>query len=110
MRQDVIDPLFEKSRFYPHIMLETAMNNALATLVSRGFCCTILPHSRVLASSHRDECAWFRLLENPTWSVSVVRRKDYRLGEATRYLLELAKQYGRSMEEQFSCHSPGYNR
>mgnify|MGYP002240416883 FL=1 len=110
MRQDVIDSLFEKSRFYPHIMLETAMNNALATLVSRGFCCTILPHSRVLASSHRDECAWFRLLENPTWSVSVVRRKDYRLGEATRYLLELAKQYGRSMEEQFSCHSPGYNR
>ena len=43
MRQDVIDSLFEKSRFYPHIMLETAMNNALATLVSRGFCCTILP-------------------------------------------------------------------
>lgn len=110
MRQDVIDPLFEKSRFYPHIMLETAMNNALATLVSRGFCCTILPHSRVLASRHRNECAWFRLMENPTWSVSVVRRKDYRLGEATRYLLELAKQYGRSMEEQFSCHSPGYNR
>ena len=50
------------------------------------------------------------MLENPTWSVSVVRRKDYRLGEATRYLLELARQYGRSMEEQFSRHSPGYNR
>ena len=110
MRRDVSDPLFEQCGFTPHIMLETAMNNALATLVSRGFCCTILPHSRVLASSHRDECAWFRLLENPTWSVSVGRRKDYRLGEATRYLLELAKQYGSSMEEQFSRHSPGYNR
>ena len=34
MRQDVIDPLFEKSRFYPHIMLETAMNKGYTLLIN----------------------------------------------------------------------------
>ncbi len=108
MRQEVINPMFEEYGFHPKILIETAMNSALAQLVSKGICCTILPHSRVMASSYRDQCAWFRMLGNPTWSVSFVHRKDYRLGGNLKYLVELAKRYGQRLEKEFEKNSPHY--
>ena len=108
MRQEVINPMFEEYGFHPRILIETAMNSALAQLVSKGICCTILPHSRVLASSYRDECAWFRMLGNPTWHVSFVHRKDYRLSGNLEYLVDQAQAYGKTMEREFEKHSPHY--
>ncbi len=110
MRQEVLDPLFERCGFHPYIMMETAMNHALAQMVGEGLCCTILPHSRVAASKDRDRVAWFRILENPTWSIAMIRRKDYRMSHSVQYLLSLSKQYGKAVERQFLTESPGYNK
>jgi DNA-binding transcriptional LysR family regulator len=108
MRREVIDPMFEANHMQPIIMLETAINTALSQIVSKGLSCTILPHSRVLASRYRDECAWFRLLSNPTWSVAVVYRKDYVVSHSISYLIGLMDEYGQEMEQKFLVESPGY--
>jgi DNA-binding transcriptional LysR family regulator len=110
MRTEIIDPLFEKCGFQPHIMFETSVNSAIAQLVSKGLCCTILPHSRVMASLYRDQCAWFRLLENPCWSVSYVYRRDFRISSNLRYFLDLGRRYGLEKEAAFEVQSPGYIR
>lgn len=66
MRQ-LIDPLFQQAGYKPQILIETAMNHALIQLVSKGFCCTIVPYSRMLNSPYSLDCAWFRLPGRPSW-------------------------------------------
>ena len=56
MRQ-LVDPLFQQAGYKPQILIETAMNHALIQLVSKGFCCTILPYSRMLNSPYSADCA-----------------------------------------------------
>lgn len=100
MRQ-LIDPLFLDAGYKPQILIETAMNHALIQLVSKGFCCTIVPYSRMLNSPYSSECAWFRLQGRPSWQVCFARRKDTSLSEAHRYLIRLAKRYGQNLQERF---------
>ena len=108
MRKEVIDPMFEENQLHPIIMLETAINTALTQIVGKGLSCTILPHYRVLSSPYRDDCAWFRLLDNPVWSVSIVHRKDYKLSKSIYDLIRLMDQYGQKLEKIFLTESPGY--
>lgn len=97
----LIDPLFQAAGFQPKLLIETAMNHALIQLVSKGFCCTILPYSRMLASPYSADCAWFRLPSHPTWQICFARRKDTYMSEAHKYLIRLAKHYGQSMQRRF---------
>lgn len=97
----MIDPLFEEAGYHPQMMIETAMNHALIQLVARGFCCTILPYTRMLQSPYSRDCAWFRLSSHPTWQVCLAHRKDTRLGEPHKYLIRLCKRYGQEMTAQF---------
>ena len=100
MRQ-LVDPLFQQAGYKPQILIETAMNHALIQLVSKGFCCTIVPYSRMLNSPYSSDCAWFRLPGRPSWQVCFARRKDTHLSEAHRYLIRLAKRYGQTLQERF---------
>ena len=100
MRQ-LIDPLFQTAGFQPKILIETAMNHALIQLVSKGFCCTIVPYSRMLVSPYRADCAWFRLPSHPIWQICFARRKDTYMSEAHKYLIRLAKRYGQTMQARF---------
>lgn len=97
----VIDPLFKEAGYQPHILIESAMNHALIQLVSNGFCCTILPQSRVLVSPYSTNCAWFHLSSRPNWNIYVAYRKDMHLNEAHRYFIQLAKHYGNELEKKF---------
>lgn len=97
----LIDPFFEEAGFHPDIMLETSMNNALVNLVSKGFCCTILPHSRMLANPLHKNCAWFRIKGNPRWNIYITARKDRVLSNADRLLIDLARQYGKVLSDRF---------
>lgn len=100
MRQ-LIDPLFQEAGYKPTILIETAMNHALIQLVSKGFCCTIVPYSRMLNSPYSADCAWFKLPGRPSWQVCFARRKDTSLSEAHRYLIRLAKRYGETLKKRF---------
>lgn len=100
MRQ-LVDPLFQEAGYKPQILIETAMNHALIQLVSKGFCCTIVPYSRMLNSPYSTECAWFKLQGRPSWQVCFALRKDTHLSEAHRYLIRLAKRYGQTLQERF---------
>ena len=97
----VIDPLFKEAGYQPHILIESAMNHALIQLVSNGFCCTILPQSRVLVSPYSTNCAWFHLSSRPNWNIYVAYRKDMHLNEVHRYFIQLAKHYGNELEKNF---------
>lgn len=108
MRKDILDPCFHAAGFSPKILVETAMNHALVQLVANGLCCAVLPHSRALASSYRDSCAWFRIKGNPVWNVSFAYRKNMSFSNSHRYFITLAQRYGRQMEEKFQLESPGY--
>ena len=100
MRQ-LIEPLFQEAGYKPQILIETAMNHALIQLVSKGFCCSIVPYSRMLNSPYSADCAWFRLPGRPTWQICFARRKDTHLSEAHRYLIRLARKYGQTLQERF---------
>ena len=100
MRQ-LVDPLFQQAGYKPQILIETAMNHALIQLVSKGFCCTILPYSRMLNSPYSADCAWFKLQGRPRWQVCFARQKDTSLSEAHRYLIRLAKRYGQNLQDRF---------
>ena len=100
MRGEVIDPLFKRAGYSPRILIETAMNHALIQMVSKGFCCTILPHSRVLVNPIAKNCMWFRIVGSPKWTVFLARRPDTEFGSAYGYLKNLAHQYGELLESQ----------
>ena len=105
--REVLDPFFERAGFVPKILIETAMNHALVQMVSRGFCCTVLPHSRILANPIAKNCAWFRIKGNPHWGVYLARRPNTRMSAAYRYLHELAIRYGEIVEQQFRLDEAG---
>lgn len=97
----MIDPLFTEAGYQPQMLIETAMNHALIQLVARGFCCTILPYSRMLDSTYSKECAWFRLSNRPSWQVCLAHRRDMHLSSAHKYLIRLGRQYGQAMQARF---------
>lgn len=105
MRQ-LIDPYFSAAGYKPKIMLETAVNQVLIRLVSRGFCCTVIPHSRILANPLSKNCAWFRIAGLPSWTVAIAYRADYRLSNAQKYLFSLAREYGEILEKEFALDRP----
>ena len=102
----VIDHCFEKAGFRPKLLIETAMNHALIQMVSSGFCCTILPESRVLASPYSSGCAWFTLSVHPNWGVYIAYRKDTQLSKSHKYFIQLAREYGSRMENRFKSGFP----
>lgn len=103
-QREIVAPLFKEAGFTPHILIETMMNHALVTMVSKGFCCTILPHSRILANPIAKNCAWFRLKGNPTWGAYLTRRRDMKMSRAYRYFRDLAIRYGEVVTQQ--CQLP----
>lgn len=106
----VIDPCFEAAGFHPNLLIETAMNHALVQMVSSGFCCTILPESRVRVSPYQANCAWFALSINPHWSIYLAYRKDMQFSESHKYFIRLAQNYGRMIENCFLRSEIGTER
>lgn len=104
MRRQVIDPLFKKVGFRPNLLIETSMNHALVQIVSKGFSNTIIPHSRVLTTPLAKNCAWFRLTDRPHWGIYLARRHDTAMSNAYKCFVELAKKYGKLIEEQFKIN------
>ncbi len=98
----VIDPAFKLAGFKPKILMETAMNHAITQLVSRGFCCTILPQSRAYSSLYSKNCAWFQLSPQLSWDVCIAYRQDMRFNAAHRYFIYLAKRYGSNLETKLA--------
>lgn len=92
--RNIIDPAFAAAGFKPKILIETGMNHALIKLVTTGLCCTILPHSRALCSPDRDDVAWFKLSPPLRWTTYITYRKNTHLNEASRYFIQLAREYG----------------
>lgn len=99
--RNIIDPLFDEAGFKPQMLIETAMNHALAKLVSIGLCCTIIPQSRALCSQDKDKIAWFHLNSRPSWDTCIAYRKNTNLSEASQYFIQLAKEYGKQLEQDF---------
>lgn len=99
--RNLIDSAFEEAGFEPKILIETGMNHALVKLTSTGLCSTILPYSRAISSEHYDDVAWFRLSKPLTWTIYITYRKNTHLSTASRYFIQLAKEYGSSMQQRF---------
>ncbi len=98
--RNLIDPAFETAGFQPKILIETGMNHALARLASTGLCCTILPYSRALASRYFTEAVWFRLSAPISWTTYITYRKNTHLSVASRYFIQLAREYGEELKQR----------
>ena len=96
----IIDPAFKAAGFKPKILIETGMNHALIKLATTGLCCTILPHSRALCSPDRSGLAWFRLSPSLSWTTYIAYRKNTHLSEASRYFIQLAREYGEELAQE----------
>lgn len=86
----IIDPLFKNAGFTPKILFETASNRTLFTMVKNKMGCTLL--SETYAKS-QQEIAYFLLPERPMWELVIAYNKGHYLSKATRYFMELARQY-----------------
>ncbi len=94
-QRTLIDPLFEQAGFHPNIILETASNHTLVSMVEKGLCCSILPDYYALAS---DKAACFRLEEHLDWQLVTVYKRGKYLSKASRFLIELATEYWRNRQ------------
>lgn len=88
MRSELIDVMFEKSGFMPNIMIESCCNNFLEQLSAQGICDAIIPQSQV---KNRRDIAWFYLPDYPRFHFGVAYRKSYRINEALKYFIALAR-------------------
>lgn len=87
-QRDVIDPLFQRWGIQPSLFMETGSNRANISMVRKGLCCSIVPHYYV-----KDDraVARFRLEGEPSWWVSVCRRRGHHLTKAAQRFIELAQ-------------------
>jgi len=98
----IVQPVFDKAGFQPHLLIETAMNHALVKMVAIGLCCTIIPESRAFANPmYNDQVAWFYLESRPNWNVYIACRKDIKLSAAAQYFIKLAQEYGATLSQSF---------
>mgnify|MGYP005768731959 FL=1 len=89
MRADLLDPLFKKYNFVPNIMMESSLNGFLQELAAMGICNAIIPQYCV---SNKKDIAWFYLPDNPRFKFGVAYPKGYRLNQALKFFIELAKE------------------
>jgi DNA-binding transcriptional LysR family regulator len=104
--RSVIDPAFKAAGFRPQLLVETAMNHALVQLVSKNFCCTIIPQSRAMSSPYSSNCAWFTLTTPLYWDVCLAYRRNMRFNAAQQCFIKLAKAYGARMQEDLAKNIP----
>lgn len=97
--RNIIDSAFCEASYQPKILIETGMNHALVKLAATGLCCTILPHSRAICSPYKNDVAWFRLSSPASWTTYITYRKNTNLNKASRYFIELSKEYGAELTQ-----------
>lgn len=86
-QRSLIDPLFAKAGYEPHLILETASNQTLISMVEKGLSCSILP-SYYVKNSNRIVC--FSLPENPKWQLSACCKSGRYLSNAASSFIKLA--------------------
>ncbi len=89
----LIDPLFESAGFKPNILLETASNKTMISMVEKGLACCIGPEYYTRGNSG---IACFSLGGESSWYTQVCYKKNRYLSQAAQHLIQLAKYYSNS--------------
>lgn len=86
-----VDEIFRQSGFTPNVLFETSHNRAILSMIQNNLCCGVLPYYYVKDDPEGICC--FSFPSRPTWDVVVSYRKDTYLGDAAKYLIELAGEF-----------------
>ncbi|MBR1707720.1 MAG: LysR family transcriptional regulator [Clostridia bacterium] len=86
----IVDALFARAGFVPHILLESAGMRAMWKLTATGQCCCIIPRYYAVPDP-RISC--FLLGNDAKWEVVAVTRSDHYLSAAAKGVIELASAY-----------------
>jgi DNA-binding transcriptional LysR family regulator len=68
----VIDQIFKKANFTPHVIFETASNRTLITMAKNNIACTITSAEYY---KYREDIAYYRIPGDPRWEVCTVYKK-----------------------------------
>lgn len=87
----VIDDIFRRSGFVPHVLFETASNSAILSMITANLCCGVIPWHYV---KHRPEgIACFALPSRPVWDVAASYGKYAYLSNPAKAFIELVKTF-----------------
>ncbi len=98
--RSIIDSSFKAAGYQPKILIESGMNHALVKLAATGVCCTIVPYSRALCSSYKNDISWFRLSPPIHWTAYIICQKNVHFNKAFKYFITLAKEYGAELMQK----------
>lgn len=89
MRQELIDPLFQKAGVELRVLIESSLNTFLEQLAASGICGAIIPQSCV--HNHTD-LAWFYLPGFPRFHFGVIYPKGFRLNHILTQFIRMVKE------------------
>lgn len=89
--RSLIDGLFRRSGFVPHILFETASNNTIVSMVQSRQCCGVIPYHYVKHQPEGITC--FAFATHPTWDIVVSYQKNSYLSHAAKEFIRLAKEF-----------------
>lgn len=88
--RDITNNMFRSANFVPHVVCEINNHVASLAMTASGIGISIIPQTYM--SPNRDIC-YFSVKPHWYWDISVIRRRDYDLSPADKYLVELLKNY-----------------
>ena len=88
--REAINKCFETAGFKPKVLSHIDSAAGLLQMVSKGFCCTIVPESYYFTSPN---IAWFAIEPRPTWKMFAGRMRMNYYSKAAQDFVRLSKIY-----------------
>ena len=89
MRKELLDPMFERAGFKPHVIMESCLNHFLEQLCASGICSCIIPQSMV---TNKTDIAWFYLPGAPRFDFGVAYPKGMYINRALQNFIDLTRE------------------
>lgn len=90
-QRELTDAMFARAGFTPHVLMETASNQTVLSMIRARLCVGIIPYHYVRQKP--EGVRFYPLTQHPTWTVYACYRRGGYLTKAAREFLSLAKEF-----------------
>ncbi|MCI8576704.1 MAG: LysR family transcriptional regulator [Lachnospiraceae bacterium] len=98
--RSVVDWVFQEANFSPIITLETSNNASALNFVAEGSGLSLIPQSYYYSTYAQTDQIYYRAIrQNPFWIRAVIYRRDSRLNDAEKKLVNIIRDFHRPIME-----------
>lgn len=94
--RELIDGLFHKAGFTPHILFETSSTSTIVTMIRAKLCCGLIPAHYV--NKDCEDIWYFSLPSRPSWEIAAAYKKKRYISKAAKDFISLAASYWNGIE------------